>query len=72
MPFAAAASPSPPREERAGERRPLPNRRKTHFFDVGGRLSLTPRFSGVVGELRVWGTVSTVSPVSALETVKTV
>jgi hypothetical protein len=46
--------------------------RKTDFFNVGDRLSLTPRFSGVAGELRAWETVSTVSPTRALETVKTV
>jgi hypothetical protein len=36
------------------------------------QLSLTPRFSGVAGNDRAWGTVSTVYPTGVLETVKTV
>jgi hypothetical protein len=47
-------------------------RRRTGFFYVGDRLSLTPRFSEVAGKPRARGTVSTVSPTRALETVKTV
>jgi hypothetical protein len=41
-------------------------------FDVGDRFLLTPRFSEVTGVLRAWGTVSTVYPAGALETVETV